>query len=202
MLSFQNAYTLKNKIAELSPLQPNHEAELFQVSNDKEIWTHFTEDGYGRENFEAYMSNALEKRNQGTEYPLVIRDLRDNKLAGMTRIYEVNNELKNVKLGHTWIGQKYQGTGLNKVCKFLLFQFLFEQLGYERIGFGASASNTKSIKAMLSVGCTIEGRLRGYLPVIETSERVDIVLLSILKPDWLHRVKAELESKIQHYINP
>jgi len=104
-----------------------------------------------------------------------------------------------VKIGHTWIGKEFQGTGLNKACKYLLFEFLFEKLGFERIGFGASALNVRSIKAMESVGCTIEGKLRDFLPIKDANERVNIVLLSILKKEWLNKTKEELRIKLNAY---
>ena len=150
MFQFEKDYILENGIAEISPLKPSHEVDLFNVSNDIEIWEHFTENGLGKENFTKYIKRTIEKRNQHLEYPMVIKDLRNNQIAGMTRIYEINNELRNVKIGHTWLGKEFQGTGLNKSCKFLLFEFLFETINMERIGFGASSRNKKSINAFPS----------------------------------------------------
>ena len=148
MFNFKKEYILKNEVVELHPLSIIHKKLLFEASNDIEIWTHFEENGYGNKNFKEYINRAIQKRKNKEEYPFVIKDLRTNQYAGMTRIYAVNNNLKNVKIGHTWIGKQFQGTGLNKNCKYLLFEFLFEQLGMERIGFGASAENIHSIKAM------------------------------------------------------
>ena len=67
----------------------------------------------------------------------------------------------------------------------------------ERIGFGASALNLKSIKALQSVGCKIEGELRSFLPVENSNNRVNIVLLSILQAEWLRTTKKELLTKIK-----
>ncbi len=199
MFSFDKVYHLKNDIAELMPLLLEHEEELFQVSNDKSLWTHFTENGYGEENFKTYIHAALENKRQKTQYPFVIIDRRTQKLAGITRIYAIDNALKNVKIGHTWIGTQYHGTGLNKACKYLLFDFLFEKCGIERIGFGASALNTKSIQALQGVGCIKEGELRSFLP-LDSNERVNIVLMSILKTDWEDHVKEQLGCKIKAYL--
>lgn len=196
MFDFKKDYILKNAIVALRPLLKTDEKLLFEASNDIEIWTHFEENGFGQKNFHQYINRAIQNKEKGQEYPFLIKDLRTNQYAGMTRIYAVNNDLKNVKIGHTWIGKPFQGTDLNKNCKYLLFEFLFEQLGMERIGFGASAENIHSIKAMESVGCMQEGRLRSFLPSSTTDERVDIVLLSILKSEWLTKVKRELKSKI------
>lgn len=187
MFRFEEDYTLKGKIVELYPLQKTHEPDLFKESNHKDIWEHFTENGFGKLNFSKYIDNAISKRYEGQQYPLIIKDVRTDQVAGMTRIYDVSNDLKNVKLGHTWIGKQYQGTGLNRACKYLLFEFLFEKIGMERIGFGASSLNHKSIKAMQNVGCIIEGKLRGFLPIKDSKKRADIILLSILREEWLDR---------------
>ena len=94
--------SLKNKRVEMSPLDLSHEAHLFEVSQEPEIWKHFEENGLGKDNFRQYIIRALRKKRQLEEYSFVIRDLSNGKLAGMTRVYAVNNQLKNVK-----IRQKY-----------------------------------------------------------------------------------------------
>ncbi|MEL7533580.1 MAG: GNAT family protein, partial [Bacteroidota bacterium] len=107
--------------------------------------------------------------------------------------------VKNVSVCLLAYSQHFQATGLNKHCKYLLFEFLFDELQMERIGFGASAENIKSIKAMESVGCKQEGRLRHFLPTAHSTARVDIVLLSILKHEWDAKIKADLKKKIAGY---
>ncbi len=194
--NFEEVYLIENEVVELSPLKEEHIDSLLEVSQDKEIWTYFIEHGYGRENFERYVLNAIQKRKQGLEYPFVIKDKRSDTYSGITRIYEVNNDLKNAKIGHTWIGKAFHGTGLNKNCKYLLFEFLFDQMNMKRIGFGASAENVHSIHAMRSVGCTQEGVLRSFMPGVDGNERVDIVLMSILWEEWDGRVREELRRKI------
>jgi len=199
MFTFKQAYILRNEAVMLLPLHKEHEAALFEVSQEPDIWRHFEENGYGKENFRQYIHNALQKREKQEEYPFVIKDLKRNQYAGMTRVYAVDNKLKNVKVGHTWIGKSFQGTGLNRHAKYLLFEWLFEELEMERIGFGASSENIQSIKAMESVGCKQEGRLRSFLPDSHLGKRVDIVLLSILKTEWEESVKAALAQKLAVY---
>jgi len=198
--NFHTDYLLQNEAVELSPLNEGHIMPLLEVSQDKEIWTYFIEHGYGKENFERYVLNAIQKREKGLEYPFVIKDKRRDKYAGITRIYEVNNELKNAKIGHTWIGKAFHGTGLNKNCKYLLFEFLFDQMQIKRIGFGASAENIHSIRAMRSVGCTHEGVLRSFMPSVDGNKRVDIVLMSILWEEWDEHVRTILGNKLPRTI--
>jgi len=59
MFDFEKEYILSNTIAQLSPLNDTHESALFKASNNEEIWKHFTENGYGKANFSAYIKQAL-----------------------------------------------------------------------------------------------------------------------------------------------
>lgn len=196
MFHFDANYCLKNEIAKLIPLEADQEEFLYSPSNNNDIWKYFEEHGYGRKAFGQYFKRALQKRIDGEEYTFAIKDLRLDEFAGMTRIYSVDNFLRNVKVGHTWIGKQFQGTGLNKNCKYLLFKFLFDQIQMERIGFGASSQNTRSIRAMESVGCVREGRLRGFLPDNNKVDRIDIVLLSVLKSEWETEGREKLKRQI------
>ena len=126
----------------------------------------------------------------------MVFDKRNNKIAGTTRFYEFNQEIKTIKLGHTWYGTEFQGTGINKHCKYLLFEFAFEKLGVERIGFGSYITNLRCIAAMESVGCKKEGILRNMFPAIVGEGRTDAILLSILKNEWESEVKTTLFSKL------
>ncbi len=196
---FSKKYILENDFIQLSPLNIEHIPKLLASADDPEIWTHFFENGCGFDNLSKYVHRAIENRNSAKEYPFVVYDKIQGLYAGMTRIYEVIPELGNLKIGHTWIGKQFHGTGLNKNCKYLLFEFVFETLGMSRIGFGASAENIISIKAMESVGCKQEGMLRSFSPKPDGTGRMDIILLSILKEEWNNKVKFKLKKKLRSY---
>ena len=193
---FNKNYTLENKIVRLVPLQMEHFEPLLKISNDPSIWTYFLEKGLGKEQFTTYFESALQAKEKQTQYPLAIFDKRTNEYAGMTRLYDISTELGNLKIGHTWYGKAFQGTGLNKNCKYVLLEFVFDQLGFHRVGFGANAKNEISIRAMKSIGCQVEGYLRGFIPEAN-GKRTDVILLSILKNEWSNSVKNTLYQKIQ-----
>lgn len=194
---FLEDYILENEHVKISPLQHDHIEKLLSVANDIEVWQYFLEQGKGEHALNEYCSKAIEKRSIKKEYPFVIFDKRINEYAGMTRLYDLHEELGIVKVGHTWIGKAFWGTKLNKQCKFLLFEFIFEYLGLERIGFGVHGRNLRSIIALKSIGCMQEGLLRGYLPNPIENERIDLLLFSILKRDWDSEVKKMLKDKLK-----
>jgi N-acetyltransferase len=83
---------------------------------------------------------------------------------------------------------------LNKNCKYLLLQFAFENMEFERVEFRADARNNRSIAAMKRIGCIEEGIIRSHADCIDGTRRNSIVL-SILKAEWKDNVKENLLKK-------
>lgn len=193
---FKKEYVFEDDFVKLVPLAEAHIAPLAQISNDPEIWKYFFESGDTFENLKDYVQKAIENRELGKEYPFAVYNKQKNQFAGTTRFYNYSHELKTIKLGHTWYGKPFRGSGLNKHCKFLLFEFAFEKLGVERVGFGAYDDNIISVAAMKSVGCKKEGLLRNMFPSIHGKGRTDAILMSIIKEDWFTEVKSDLINKI------
>ncbi len=194
---FSQVLILENERVCLAPLHEDHLDGLSKISKEAYIWRYFFENGVEEEALKAYVRSALLKRNAGMEYPFVVFDKIENKVAGSTRFYEYDPQMKTIKLGHTWYGSSFRGTGLNKHCKYLLFKYAFEKLGVERVGFGVYASNQVSIAALKSVGCKVEGKLRAMFPAIEGQGREDAILLSILRDEWKKDVKQNLKIKLR-----
>jgi RimJ/RimL family protein N-acetyltransferase len=192
-MDFTKEYVLEDDTVRLSPLTKEHLPFMIPIASDPDIWPFFIEKGIGVEGFTSYIASALKNRDDTREYPFVVYDKIKQQYAGLTRWYEYSAELNTIKLGHTWYGKEFRGTGINKHCKYLLFEFAFEIIGVERIGFGSYVENTVSIKAMKSVGCKEEGRLRAMFPSIDGEGRSDAILLSILKEEWDTKIKERLK---------
>ena len=143
-----------------------------------------------------YIERAVKLNLEGLEYPFIIFDKQTGQYAGSTRFYDIQTANKTLQLGYTWYGKKFQGTGLNQNCKFLLLQFAFEKLQIERVEFRADNRNKKSIAAMKSIGCVEEGVLRSHA-VTPSGERRDSIVLSILKKEWESGIKEKLIEKIK-----
>ena len=195
-LDYSQDYILEDDYVKLMPLKIEHIEYVLNVSKEHNLWTYFLEKGNGLKNLTNYIASTVHNRKHQKEYPLVVFDKIKKQYAGTTRFYDYSSELKTIKLGHTWYGKDFRGTGLNKRCKYLLFQFAFETLELERVGFGAHAENKVSIAAMKSVGGKEEGVLRNFMPSLNGKERADIILLSILKDEWFEKVKTELKAKL------
>lgn len=189
-------YMLEDTCVLLRPLSMDDCKNLLTFSlNEPELWKYSLLSGAGEEKLATYIETALAARATGKEYPFIVFDKRSQEFAGCTRFYDIQPANKTLQLGYTWYGKKFQGSGLNKHCKFLLLQFAFEQLGMERVEFRADNSNEKSIAAMKSIGCTVEGVLRSHSIKPDGSRR-DSIVLSILKSEWENGVKERLFLKL------
>jgi len=86
---------------------------------------------------------------------------------------------------------------LNKHCKYLLLSFAFEDLGMERFELRADNNNARSIAAMKSIGCKVDGVLRANMPKREGGRR-DSIVLSILRDEWFGEVKELLSRRLEY----
>jgi RimJ/RimL family protein N-acetyltransferase len=196
-LDFSQNTILEDESIVLRPLQETDVENLLEISiNEPETWEYSLVQANGKENLEKYIQIALKARENKMEFPFIVFDKKSGKYAGSTRFYDINRAFKTMQLGYTWYGKDFRGTGLNKRCKFLLLQFAFETLGMERVEFRADNNNKRSIAAMKSIGCTVEGVLRSHMPTFGSEVRRDSIILSILSKEWYGSVKENLKNKL------
>ena len=194
---FQNNLLLEDECVFLRPLQESDFDNLVHFSiNEPDIWKYSLVRANGKENLENYIQIALKARANQTEFPFIVFDKRTQQYAGSTRFYDINFPFKTIQLGYTWYGNDFQGTGLNKHCKYLILEFAFEILGMERVEFRADNNNERSKAAMRSIGCKVDGVLRSNMPTFGSEDRRDSIVLSILKDEWYEEVKENLKLKL------
>lgn len=186
---------LQNDRVMLRPLEETDEKELINfVQNEPEIWTYSLKQLKNKDDLNGYISAAIKGRIAGTVCAFVVYDLLKKSYAGCTRFYNIDPFHKTIMLGYTWYGKDFQGTGLNMNVKYLMLGYAFDTLGYERVEFRADVSNERSIAAMKSIGCTVEGVLRQNFTIAD--KRRDSIVLSILKEEWQGTLKEKLFNRI------
>ncbi|RZK42820.1 MAG: N-acetyltransferase [Pedobacter sp.] len=195
--TFSENIILEDNDILLRPLQRDDFNHLLHFAKEEpELWKYSLVQANSEENLINYIDLSLDGRASEKEYPFIVFDKINNEYAGSTRFYDIQLTNQTLQLGYTWYGNKFQGTGLNKRCKFLLLEFAFEKLGIERVEFRADNDNKRSIAAMKSIGCQIEGILRSN-GKRENGSRRDSIVLSILKDEWQTNVKNTLLKKIE-----
>lgn len=195
-LNFSNDYILENERVLLRPLRPEDFENLKEFAiNEPDLWEYSLLPADGLENMKIYLDAAFADKKAKTAYPFIVFDKKTNRFVGSTRFYDYQAKHNTIQLGYTWYGKEAQGTGLNKNCKLLLLQFAFEELELDRVEFRADNKNERSIAAMKSIGCTVEGVLRSNF--ISRAGRRDSIVLSILRSEWIESVKNRLSETLR-----
>ncbi len=193
---FNKEYVLENDIVILEPLKQEHFNDLEVVGQDEGIWTYFLGKSNGEGRIKEYMDDAIAQREARQAYPFAILHQQSKRYVGSTRFFDFSEDGSSVRLGYSWLGEDFRGRGVNKNCKYLLFQFAFEEMGFERIGLGAHEENTISIAAMRSIGLKQEGRIRNLFPGIKRPGRADALLFGSIKDEWFKEIKANLKLRL------
>ena len=123
----------------------------------------------------------------------LIIDKQNDKVAGCTRYGYLNIASQKCEIDWTWYGTDFQGTGLNKACKYELLKFGFENIGFRRIQFSADQENLRSRRSIEKLGAKKEGIFRNNCIDSKGESRND-VYYSIIKEDW-NSLKNEQFSK-------
>jgi len=195
--NFTEKYILENDTVCLRPLEKSDFANLIGFSlSEHDIWKFSLVQAIGEAGLQKYLDLAIDARDKEKEYPFIVLDKRNFVYAGSTRFYDIQLSNKCLQLGYTWYGKDFQGSGLNRHCKFLLLEFAFEKMGMERVEFRADNDNLRSIAAMKSIGCKVEGVLRSNCFKPDGISRRDSIVLSILRDEWESDVKNRLETQI------
>jgi N-acetyltransferase len=176
--------TLTGSIVRLEPLDRRHLTDLTEAGNEEQIWEFMR---YGLVNNEEKMLQMiemlLEHQAQGTDLPFTVLLQSSGKAIGMTRYMNIEVQNRALEIGGTWYAADYQRTGVNTECKYLLFQYAFEQLGCLRVQIKTDLRNVRSQRAIERLGAVREGVLRNHMVLPDGIVRSS-VYYSVLAREW------------------
>ena len=188
--------TLEGRLVRLEPLAELHFAGLCAVGIDAELWR-WTVSQVGSEvDLRRYVAEALEQQGLGTALPFAILARESGEIAGCTRFGNIDGRNRRVEIGWTWLGRRFQRTGLNTEVKLLLLTHAFEALQCIRVELKTDVLNQQSRTAIIRIGAVEEGILRHHL-LTETGRVRDTVYYSILAEEW-PRVKQRLVDRLAY----
>ncbi|MBC3846196.1 GNAT family N-acetyltransferase [Winogradskyella echinorum] len=186
-----NTPTLENNRVKLTLLNLSNYAHLGQIAQEKDLIYYSPSDISDPEKLRAYVQIAIEGYDNKTTLPFIIYDKEKQAYAGATRFGLINWKNKVLHIGWTWIGHHFQGTGLNANMKFLMLQYAFETLAFEKVEFRIDERNNKSRRAVEKLGATLEGILRKDT-LMNDGFRRSTCCYGILKDEWAEIKKSLL----------
>ena len=183
-LDFEKPIVLENPRVLIRPLASEDYDLLVDVATEDPNLNQFSPVRiYSPELLRIYIDTSLHERANKARYPFIIFDKKLNAYAGCTSFMNISNKDKRIEIGSTWIGNRFQKTGLNRNCKFLLMSYAFDHLEFERMELKTDERNTKSRTAIEKIGGQFEGILRSHT-VMSDGFRRNTVYYGILKAEW------------------
>lgn len=121
-------------------------------------------------------------------YSFSVRTLADDQFIGFMGVW--------VDLIHSeaWVGlgigerefwSRGYGTDMLKLCQ----QYVFAELGVERLSLGLHAYNARALRSYEKCGFRLEGRTRQ--DVLREGQRSDTLWMGILREEWLQMQPGE-----------
>ena len=186
--------TLTGNNVVLMPLQTEHAERLLQAAEDGELWNMKVTVIPGPSTVEQYIATALAGRDAGTVMPFAIVHRETGRIVGSTRFWKIDRQHRKLEIGHTWLSQSMQRSGLNTEMKFLLLRHAFEEMNCVRVQFTTDELNEKSRAAILRIGARQEGIVR-HERIMQDGRKRNSVRFSIIDDEW-PQVKAMLLEKM------
>jgi RimJ/RimL family protein N-acetyltransferase len=180
---FSRPIVLENARVRLRPLETTDFEALKPAAFDPDVWQFTLSRADDAVSLADYLATAVHDREAERRYAFAIVDRATGQLAGSTSYYNIAPTDQRLSIGYTWLGHKFQGTGLNRAAKHLLLSYAFEHLGYERVELETDSRNQQSQQAMRRMGATEEGTLRRHR-LTQGGYRRDTVIFSIIRPEW------------------
>lgn len=177
------APTLENNRVKLTLLDLSNYKNLESIAKEKDLIYYSPSDISTPEKLREYVSIAVDGYYHKTTIPFIIFDKEKQTYAGSTRFGLIDKKNKVLHIGWTWIGKDFQGTGLNSNMKYLMLQYAFEILNFEKIEFRIDERNNKSRKAVEKLGATFEGILRKNV-IMKDGYRRNTCCYGIMQEEW------------------
>jgi RimJ/RimL family protein N-acetyltransferase len=197
MKNWINKLKLEGKKIRLIPINKSHKAQLLNAAKDGKLWELWHTSVPSEDNIDSYIDNTLKNMKSGTDYPFVVIDKNTNAIIGSTRYYNIQSNHRRLEIGFTWYASKYQRSGVNTECKYLLLKYAFENLNCIAVQFMTNWYNLRSRTAIARLGAKQDGILRNHRINPDGSYR-DTVVFSITEKEW-SGVEKSLKYEMEKY---
>lgn len=175
--------TLENNRVKLTLLVMSNYKHLIAIAQQPNLVYYSPSKIDTPETLKTYVQTAVDDYYHKTAIPFIVFDKLTETYAGCTRFGLINRHNRVLHIGWTWIGTEFQGSGLNMNMKFLMLQYAFETLKFDKVEFRVDERNIKSRKAVEKLGAKLEGVLRKDTLMLDGFKR-STCCYGILKEEW------------------
>ncbi|RKG79888.1 GNAT family N-acetyltransferase [Corallococcus terminator] len=129
------------------------------------------------------LAGDLEVMRRGESFRWVLSTREDPSALGYLTLFNWSAKDRRAEVGYM-VARKLWGQGVMKAILPVLVRFGFEQMGLHRMEALVSVANPTSLRVLTRGGFHQEGVLRGYRPSGTGDGFVDMIILSMLQPEW------------------
>lgn len=117
----------------------------------------------------------------GNSKQQVFAVINEGKTAGLVSLGSINERQKSAEWAF-YLDEALQGAGIGSRVEFKLLDYAFNEAGLEKLNCEVLETNFPVVRLHEKFGFVREGVRRKN--VIKDGERIDVVLLGILKDEW------------------
>lgn len=201
-------FSLSGSLVRLEPLSEHHVAALVAAASESRRTYGLARVPDGPAAMAEWVATAIEARNEGRHVPFAIAELASNRIVGSTRFHEMGpwqwpsgsrhqrcGTPDAVEIGHTWLAERVQQSGVNIEAKLLLMTYAFETWEVHRVRLRTDERNVRSRRAIEALGAVFDGLLRADAPGADDVVR-NSAYYSVLASEW-PEVKARLCARLE-----
>jgi UDP-4-amino-4,6-dideoxy-N-acetyl-beta-L-altrosamine N-acetyltransferase len=115
----------------------------------------------------------------------------DQAPVGLANLADIDRRNQRCAWAYYLADPAVRGLGVGSYVEYLVLEYVFEGLKLAKLWCEVLASNEAVWKLHESFGFSVEARFRGH--VVKDGERVDVLGLGMLAPDWRTRRPAMAE---------
>ena len=175
--------SLQDDLVLLRPLEKEDFQEFKGLTRDRSMWTWFTHDLSDETVLLEWVSSSISEMTNKTRLTFTVVEKSSGKIAGCTSFGNISYRDKRLEIGWTWLGTDFQGRGINQSMKFLMLEYSFENMLFERVESKTDVLNVPARKALARSGMSEEGILRSHT-LMTHNRRRDTIYYSMLKKEW------------------
>ena len=180
---FSQDLHLENDVVLLRPITLADIDEFKKIAFDDAIWKYFVSNVSTGDELEAFVREAVNARHDKTRLAFTSIDKASGQVAGGTAYLNISFKDKRLEIGWSWLAPAFQRSGVNRNNKFLLMEYAFETLGFERVEFKTDVLNQRARKGLKGIGAIEEGVLRSHT-LMPFGRRRDTIYYSVLRNEW------------------
>jgi RimJ/RimL family protein N-acetyltransferase len=127
--------------------------------------------------------------HEGKHFFFTIRTLEDDRLIGFVGLFDVRWNHRSCWVGIGLGERDYWSKGYGTDAMRLVLRYAFQELDMHRVTLDAFEYNPRAIRSYEKAGFKREGRDRKV--ILRDGQRVDSIVMGVLREEWLALVHKE-----------